>query len=60
LSDQLYGTPGSYQHLRKETVHFMRENQTDFEQFHKNGPIDRHLDLLEEDATYAGTKGCKQ
>jgi hypothetical protein len=56
LSDQLYGTPGRYQHLRKETVQFMRANKADFEPFHSDGPFDRHLDLLAEDATYAGTR----
>ncbi len=53
----MYGKVERYRQLRKETVAFMREHREDFEPFHPDEggvSFDRHLDLLAEDATYAG------
>jgi len=59
LADQLYGDPDSYhRRLRNETVDFMRRNKSDFEPFFVVGEdgqsFERHLDLLDEDGTFAG------
>ena len=56
LSDQLYGNPQKHKQLRKEVVNYMRLHRDDFEPFHSDEfhPFDRHLELMEEDGTYAG------
>lgn len=56
LSDQLFGSPEKHRQLRSEVVHFMRNHRDDFEPFHsdENVPFDQHLELLEQDGTYAG------
>ena len=56
LSDQLYGHPQKHKQLRKEVVNYMRLHRDDFEPFHSDEfhPFDRHLELMEEDGTYAG------
>ena len=60
LADQLYGDSGDRYHmdLRSNTVEYMRRNREDFEPFfdpeYEGVTFDRHLDLLEEDGTFAG------
>lgn len=55
LSDQLYGCPDHHKRLRQEVVQYMRNHREDFEPFHdENDPFDHHLELLQEDGTYAG------
>ena len=56
LSDQIYGSPDNYKGLRQEVVRYMRIHREDFEPFHdeNNDPFDDHLELLEQDGTYAG------
>ena len=55
VSDQLFGTPDRYRRLRQEVVNYMRLHRDDFEPFHdENDPFDDHLELLEQDGTYAG------
>ena len=57
LSDQLYGTPEKHKQLRKQVVSFMRNHPEDFEPFHlddESVSFEHHLDLLEQDGTFAG------
>ena len=60
MADQLYGDSGDRYHmdLRSNTVEYMRRNREDFEPFfdpeYEGVTFDRHLDLLEEDGTFAG------
>merc|ERR1712150_360959 len=55
LADQLYGSPDRYKRLRQEVVQYMRTHREDFEPFHdEHDPFDHHLELLEQDGTYAG------
>ena len=44
-----------HKRLRQEVVQYMRNHREDFEPFHdENDPFDHHLELLQEDGTYAG------
>ena len=44
-----------HRRLRQEVVQYMRNHREDFEPFHdENDPFDHHLELLQEDGTYAG------
>lgn len=56
LSDQLHGTPEKHGQLRSQVVNYIRLHRDDFEPFHsdENVPFDQHLELLEQDGTYAG------
>ena len=56
LSDQLFGNPQKHKQLRKEVVNYMRLHRDDFEPFHSDeyAPFDHHLEMLEQDGTYAG------
>ena len=56
----MYGDSGDRYHmdLRSNTVEYMRRNREDFEPFfdpeYEGVTFERHLDLLEEDGTFAG------
>ena len=59
LADQLYGNSkaisGYHMKLRREVVDFIRQHREDFEPFvDEDVTFDRHLELLEQDGTYAG------
>ena len=59
LADQLYGNNkaigGYHMKLRREVVEYIRQHREDFEPFvDEDVTFDRHVELLEQDGTYAG------
>ena len=48
---------GYHLKLRREVVDYMRQHRDDFEPFvDEDVTFDRHLELLEQDGTYAGSQ----